>query len=214
MTKYARPIPIPALLFVAFLGYSGCRGENKHVAQSPQVDSAANKEKSPSSENNDTNFKLTTTAFHDGAPIPRKYAGEGEDVSPPFAWDGVPEGTKEFALICDDPDARSKNPWVHWVIYGIGAEVRALPESLKSGVGELSAPIAARQGENFFDEGNTVGYRGPMPPPGRGTHHYHFKLYALDKQLDLPPGATKPQLLEAMKGHVLGETRLIGTYER
>jgi Raf kinase inhibitor-like YbhB/YbcL family protein len=159
-------------------------------------------------------FTLTSTAFKDGEPIPKKYSGEGEDVSPPLAWKDVPAGTQEFALICDDPDARSKNPWVHWVIYGIGPEVRALPENLTSNVGELSEPLAARQGENFFDEGNTIGWRGPMPPAGRGTHHYNFKLYALDQRLDLPPKATKPQLLEAMQGHILAEALLIGTYER
>lgn len=159
-------------------------------------------------------FKISSSGFEDGEPIPRKFAGDGDDVSPPLAWEGVPNGTKEFALICDDPDARSREPWVHWVIYRIGSEVRALPEGVKSNVGQLSEPIAARQGENFFDEGNTVGYRGPMPPQGRGTHHYHFKLYALDAQLDVAPSANKQQLLDAMKGHVLAETELIGTYER
>jgi Raf kinase inhibitor-like YbhB/YbcL family protein len=159
-------------------------------------------------------LKLTSTAFKDGEPIPKKFSGEGEDISPAFAWDGVPESTQEFALICDDPDARSKNPWVHWVIYGIGPDVRALPENLQPGVGEITEPLVARQGENFFDEGHIFGWRGPMPPVGRGVHHYNFKLYALDKRLDLPPKATKPQLLEAMQGHILAEAVLIGTYER
>lgn len=159
-------------------------------------------------------FKLTSSAFNDGAAIPRKFGGDGDDVSPPLAWEGAPDGAKEFALICDDPDARSREPWVHWVIFGIGPEVHALPEGVKSNVGQLTEPIAAKQGENFFDSGNTIGYRGPMPPPGRGTHHYHFKLYALDKPLDVPPSATKQQLLDAMKGHVLGEAELIGAYER
>jgi Raf kinase inhibitor-like YbhB/YbcL family protein len=178
---------------------TGCRGDRPAV---------------PPVGENGVKFKISSSAFKEGEAIPRKFAGEGDDVSPPLAWDGVPNGTKEFALICDDPDARSREPWVHWVIYGIGPEVRALPENLKSNVGQLTEPIAARQGENFFDEGNTIGYRGPMPPQGRGTHHYHFKLYALDAPLDVKPSVTKQQLLDAMKGHVLAETELIGTYER
>ena len=157
---------------------------------------------------------LTSTAFKPGATIPRKYTGEGEDVSPPLTWNDAPADTKEFALICHDPDAPSPEPWVHWVIYGIPADVRALPEGVKSNEPQLTKPVAAQQGKNSFTSGATIGYRGPMPPPGHGVHHYHFKLYALDKRLELPPGATKQQLLDAMKGHVLGDAELVGTYER
>ena len=135
-------------------------------------------------------FKLTSSAFKAGAAIPRKFTGEGADVSSPLAWDGVPDGTRQFALICDDPDAPTPKPWVHWVIYGIAADVRAVPEGITNEP-ELRDPIAARQGKNSWDAGVTIGYRGPMPPPGHGTHHYHFKLYALDKPLDLAPAATK-----------------------
>jgi hypothetical protein len=125
----------------------------------------------------------------------------------------VPAGARELALICDDPDAPTPQPWVHWVIYGIAADVRALPEGIPKDP-QLTKPIGARQGKNSWDSGATIGYRGPMPPPGHGTHHYHFKLYALDKRLELASSATKEQLLAAMKGHVLGEAELIGTYER
>src|SRR4051812_7048894 len=152
------------------------------------------------------NFELTTNSFNAGAAIPRKYTGEGEDVSPSLTWDGAPDGTKEFALICDDPDAPTPEPWVHWVIYGIPPEVRGLPEGVKSNAPELKEPIEARQGMNTWLEGVTIGYRGPLPPPGHGVHHYHFKLSALDKRLDLPPGATKQQVVNAMKGHVLANT--------
>ncbi|MEX0612044.1 MAG: YbhB/YbcL family Raf kinase inhibitor-like protein [Pirellulales bacterium] len=158
-------------------------------------------------------FKLTSSAFKPGGAIPRKYTGEGEDVSPPLAWDGAPVGTKEFALICDDPDAPTPKPWVHWVIYAMAPEMRALPEAVPNEP-QLTKPIAARQGKNSWDSGKTIGYRGPMPPPGHGTHHYHFKLYALDRPVGLAPAATKEQLLATMKGHVLGEAELIGTYER
>lgn len=158
-------------------------------------------------------FKLSSTAFEPGKVIPRKHTGEGGDVSPPLSWEHVPDGTKEFALICDDPDAPTPQPWVHWVIYGISAEVRHLPEGIKNDP-KLTQPILALQGKNSWDSGKTIGYRGPMPPPGHGTHHYHFKLYALDTPLELAPGATKDQLLRAMKGHVVALAELIGTYER
>jgi Raf kinase inhibitor-like YbhB/YbcL family protein len=159
-------------------------------------------------------FQLTSIAFKNGQPIPRRYTGEGNDVSPPLDWDGVPKATQEFALICDDPDAPTDEPWVHWVIYGIAADMRSLPEGIPAGRPQLDKPITARQGKNSWGAGVTVGYRGPMPPPGHGTHHYHFKLWALDQQLDVRPSATKSQLLEAIEGHVVGETELLGTYAR
>jgi Raf kinase inhibitor-like YbhB/YbcL family protein len=147
-------------------------------------------------------FAIKSADFDAGAPIPRKHTGEGPDVSPGLAWSGVPEGTREFALICDDPDAPRTKPWVHWVFYGIPPQTNSLPEGVK-GVGV--------EGRNDFGRS---GYGGPMPPKGHGTHHYHFKLYALDAPVTLEPGAMKEELLAAMKGHVLGEAELIGTYER
>jgi Raf kinase inhibitor-like YbhB/YbcL family protein len=159
-------------------------------------------------------FEFTSTAFKNNHAVPKEYTGEGDDVSPPLAWDDAPPNTKEFALICDDPDAPSPEPWVHWVIYGIPADARALPEGVKSNAPQLTKPVTARQGKNSWPSGVTTGYRGPLPPPGHGVHHYHFKLYALDARLDLPSGSTKQQLLDAMKSHVLGEAELVGTYER
>lgn len=159
-------------------------------------------------------ISLNSNAFESGGQIPAKYSGEGDDVSPPLAWTDLPSGANELALICDDPDAPSSEPWVHWVIYGIGPDVRALPEGIKSNLPEVKEPIVARQGQNSWPTGATIGYRGPLPPPGHGTHHYHFKLYALDAKLDLPPGATKQRLLDAMKDHVVAEGELVGTYER
>lgn len=159
-------------------------------------------------------FQITSSAFNDGQAIPRKYTGEGDDVSPSLAWDNVPEGTQEFALICDDPDAPSAEPWVHWVIYGIAADTRSLPEGIPAGQPQIKEPLAALQGKNSWSSGVTIGYRGPLPPAGHGTHHYHFKLYALDRKLDVPPSATKKQLLAALEGHVLAEAELTGTYAR
>jgi Raf kinase inhibitor-like YbhB/YbcL family protein len=158
-------------------------------------------------------LKFTSSAFENGQPIPRRYSGEGEDISPPLAWDAPPAGTQELALICDDPDAPTPKPWVHWVIYAIPADVHSLLAAVPNEP-QLQEPAAACQGKNSWDKGVTIGYRGPMPPPGHGTHHYYFRLYALDAKLNLAPGATKDKLLAAMKGHVLAEGKLVGKYER
>lgn len=150
-------------------------------------------------------IRLTSTAFAEGGIIPRKYTCDGADVSPPLAWDNVPDGTKSFALICDDPDA-PMGTWVHWVLFNLPADVRSLPEAVPPDK-ELSN--GARQGTNDFRK---IGYGGPCPP--RGTHRYYFKLYALDTTLDLPAGSSKAQLLKAMEGHVLAEGQLMGKYGR
>ncbi len=149
----------------------------------------------------DHRMELTSPAFAPGAPIPRKYTGEGEDVSPPLVWSDPPEGTRELALICDDPDAPMPTPWVHWVAYKISPERRSLAEGAQDGF---------RQGRNDFGRRS---YGGPMPPRRHGVHHYHFKLYALD--IELPnEELTKAELLERIEGHVLAEAELVGTYER
>ncbi len=158
-------------------------------------------------------IQVTSSAFGEGQRIPKKYTGEGEDVSPPLAWSGVPAGTQELALIVDDPDAPTPQPWVHWVLYKIPADCKALPEGVKK-VLRPDEPAGALQGKNSWPSGQTIGYRGPMPPPGHGVHHYRFHLYALDKKLEVEPGLTKDELLAAMKGHILGEGELTGTYQR
>lgn len=147
-------------------------------------------------------ISVKSRAFEAGGGIPKKYTGEGADVSPPLQWGEMPAGTEEIALICDDPDAPTPRPWVHWVVYKIPGDSNSLAEG-SSG--------AAREGKNDFGR---KGYGGPMPPPGHGVHHYHFKVYALDATLDLRAGASKDQLLDAMKGHILAEGELVGTYER
>jgi Raf kinase inhibitor-like YbhB/YbcL family protein len=158
-------------------------------------------------------FELTSTAFAANQTIPKKYTGEGADVSPPLAWSKLPEGTQELALICDDPDAPVAEPWVHWVIYRIPAAEKGLPEGVDK-TEKPSVPAGALQGKNSWPSGQTIGYRGPMPPPGHGTHHYHFTLYALKNKLDVPPGLDKKALLAAMEGRILGQVRLTGTYSR
>jgi hypothetical protein len=158
-------------------------------------------------------IQLTSTAFQEGERVPAKYTGEGADVSPPLAWSGLPDDTQELALICDDPDAPTPEPWVHWVIYKIPGDCQALPEGVARSP-RLEQPAGALQGANSWPSGQNTGYRGPMPPPGHGVHRYYFRLYALKAELAIEPGKDKKALLEAMSGHILGEGQLMGTYER
>jgi len=166
--------------------------------------------KEPSKKDPPAKFTITSAAFKTGKPIPTRYTGDGKDVSPPLVWTNPPKGTQQLALICDDPDAPTKQPWVHWVFYGLAAGTNTLPAAMPR-LAKLKKPVVALQGRNSW---NSTGYRGPAPPKGHGTHHYHFKLYALDKALNLKAGLDKKGLLAAMKNHVLGQTELVGTYSR
>lgn len=156
-------------------------------------------------------LRLTSPAFADNDHIPARNAGTGEDLSPALEWTGAPEGTAEFALLCDDPDAPVPGGWVHWVIYGIDPAQTSLPE----GISRVERPpeVDAVQGANSWPSDN-FGYKGPMPPPGHGIHHYHFRLFALDTKLDLESGADKAALMAAIEGHVLEESALTGLFER
>jgi Raf kinase inhibitor-like YbhB/YbcL family protein len=158
-------------------------------------------------------IQIASSAFDQGQGIPRQYTGEGNDLSPPLVWSNLPKGTKELALICDDPDAPTKEPWVHWVIYKISAETKGLPEGIARKARPKEVP-GALQGINSWTDADATGYRGPLPPRGSGAHHYHFKVYSLDAALDAEPGLDKSGLLKAMQGHILAEGELIGTYER
>jgi hypothetical protein len=153
-------------------------------------------------------MQITSPAFSDRGPIPRAHTCDGADQSPPLAWTGVPPDARQLALIVDDPDAPGR-VFVHWVLYGIVPSVTALPSGLSRDA-RLTGAIAALQGTNDFRK---TGYNGPCPPPG-GPHRYVFTLYALKQELALPPGATKAVLLDAMKGHVLEQATLTGTYGR
>jgi len=153
---------------------------------------------------------LQSDAFADGKEIPRRHTEDGDDLSPPLTWSGLPEGTRQLALMVDDPDAPRAEPWVHWIVYKIPADARVLTEGIPP-TPALDIPRGAMQGKNSW---GTDGYRGPAPPKGHGTHHYHFRLYALDLPLRAAQGLEKAGLLEAMQGHVLAEAELVGTYER
>ena len=150
-------------------------------------------------------LSLTSSAFADHGSIPRRHTCEGQDVSPPLAWSGVPAQAKSLALIVDDPDAPDpkapQRTWVHWVLYNLAATV--------TGLAEGESKTDALPGLNDW---RTIGYRGPCPPIGR--HRYFFKLYALDQALPDLDRPTKARLLAAMQGHVLAETHLSGTYQK
>jgi Raf kinase inhibitor-like YbhB/YbcL family protein len=184
------------LWLAALVLMAGCQGGEKipgETRQQKEVDTMADEISA---------MELKSTAFRNEDVIPRKYTREGEGISPPLTWSGAPEGTQEFVLICDDPDAPRPEPWVHWIVYHIPAESTRLTEG---GGGTFT------EGLNSWKES---GYGGPLPPKGHGPHHYHFKIYALDTDVDIGPGATKDEVLEAMEGHVVARGELIGIYER
>jgi len=151
-------------------------------------------------------MELTSSAFAEGTEIPKKYTCDAEDISPPLSWTAPPQGTASLVLICDDPDA-PVGTWVHWVLYGLPADARHLAEGVPPT--EITAG-GAKQGRNDFGR---IGYGGPCPPRGP-AHRYFFKLYAVDMDLTLGPGATKAEVLKAIEGHVLAETQYMGRYKR
>jgi Raf kinase inhibitor-like YbhB/YbcL family protein len=152
-------------------------------------------------------MRITSTAFNDQSPIPAVYTCEGKGISPPLAWSDLPAGTKSLALIVDDPDAPDpaapKMTWVHWVLYNLPATTSGLPEGLRA------LPAGTKEGLNDWKR---TGYGGPCPPIGR--HRYFHTLYALDDVLPDLRQPTKAKLKEAMKGHVIDEAQLMGTYQK
>ena len=153
-------------------------------------------------------LKLTSSAFKNDGQIPSQFTCEGDDISPPLAWDGVPKGTESFALIVDDPDAPDpkapKIVWVHWLVYNLPADTR----DLAAGAATSGLPRGAATGLTDFKHST---YGGPCPPVGR--HRYFHKLYALDTVLSLKT-PTKAALEAAMQGHILAKAELIGTYQK
>lgn len=145
-------------------------------------------------------LQVTSSAFSEGEEIPGKYTCDGEDLSVPLSWSGVPGGTQSLVLIVDDPDAPG-GVFVHWILFDLPADIVTLDENAKD---------IGTQGENGFRK---LGYNGPCPPEGP-AHRYYFKIYALDTTLNLQPGASKAEVEEAMHGHILANGQLIGTYHR
>ncbi len=182
---------------------------SRSAGTGPAAASASGPTGDPNMPATTTKLTVTSPGFGANQPIPKKYTGDGPDYSPGLHWSGAPAGTAEFALITDDPDA-PRGTWVHWVLYKIPASVTELPENIER-TARPPQPAGVLQGRNSW---SNFGYGGPQPPKGHGTHHYHFKVYALDAALSAGPGLTKDELLKAMQGHITGEGELVGTYER
>ncbi len=147
-------------------------------------------------------LRIVSPAFNSLEPIPKRYTSDGENISPPLEWSGLPPGTQELALICHDPDAPIVRGFTHWVMYGIEPAISQLVEAVDSKFIE---------GKNSAEK---LGYIGPVPPVGHGLHHYYFWLYALNKKLDLKAGLNREQLLDAIAACVIEQARLVGSYER
>jgi Raf kinase inhibitor-like YbhB/YbcL family protein len=144
-------------------------------------------------------MQITSSAFDMDDPIPQEYTCDGDNINPPLSISEIPNGTKSFCLIMDDPDAPA-GPFVHWLVWNIDPEITEIDED--------DVPDGASQGVN---DAGKLGYMGPCPPSG--VHHYQFTVYALDSMIDVRPRATALELVEAMEGHVLDKTVLVGTYE-
>ena len=156
---------------------------------------------------------VSSPVLKDGQPIPKDYTADGKNVSPPITWSNLPPETKELALICEDPVAPTPQPFVHWVVYKIPPTAKGLPEGMPiDDTSALPADLAGTiQGLSGF---RRPLWRGPAPPKPGVTHQYHFIVYALDAPLTAPAGLNKMQLLEAMKGHIVGQGELVATYMR
>ena len=150
-------------------------------------------------------MEISSPAFQSGNPIPSKYTCEGPNISIPIEWSGIPEDAKSLAMIMDDPDAPMVT-WVHWVVYNISPSRSVIPENQPI---TITQPGGGQQGRNSWKR---TGYGGPCPP--KGTHHYFFKLYALDIALDSNSTYNKKDLMKAMQGHILAEAEFFGIYKR
>ena len=146
-------------------------------------------------------LEISSDAFPDHGDIPVLHTGDDRDVSPALSWSGAPAGTKSFAVVVHDPDAPLVDGFTHWVLYNIPADVTSLSEGdsqFTAGVHSMGQP----------------GYIGPAPPPGHGTHHYFFWVYALDEDLDLEPGLSRSELLSQIEDHTIEQARIVGLYSR
>lgn len=151
---------------------------------------------------------VESNAFPDGARMPARHSHtEGDSISPELHWSAIPPEAKELVLVVEDPDAPTPQPFVHWLVYGIPAHVTQIGE----GIREATPLHGARQGKTTTRK---EGFDGPAPPPGHGEHHYHFQLFAIDKEVELPTGAGRDDLIDEIEGHVVAAGELVGIYER
>lgn len=184
-----RRVALAAAIAVLFLASCGGNGDDSGAVAEPAAE-----------DDTVVTFDLSSTAFDSGDEIPVRYSCDGENVSPDLAWTEPPEGAASFALIMDDPDAPG-GTFTHWLAWDFGADSRDHPEN-------TPGPI---EGESSFGQ---LGYGGPCPPPGDDPHRYVFRLYALDAPLELPSGAGKAEVEDALEGRVLGVAELVGTFGR
>lgn len=154
-------------------------------------------------------FTLSSPAFKEGQSIPEEFTAYGKGKSIPLSWSRLPPGTRSIAVVMDDPDAKTPQPFVHWVIYNIPADTKGLDAGLPTEP-SLDKPGGALQGTNGT---KATGYFGPRPPKGDPPHHYQIRAYALDQVLKIDPGKDVDALLKAMQGHVLGQGQLTGTVQ-
>src|SRR5882762_2072652 len=193
------------LALFALVFFCSCQNTNRTNQNQARLEATPSPQASSQNGSDKMTIKVTSTAFNDGEMIPKKYTCDSENVSPPLAWAGVPANAKSIALIADDPDAPGKT-WVHWVVYDLPTSVTSLPENVAKAE---QLPGGGKQGTNDFKK---IGYGGPCPPSG--THRYYFKLYALNAETSLKPGATKEQLQQAMAGNIIAQGQLLGRYKR
>ncbi len=151
-------------------------------------------------------ISISTEAFKDGEEIPKKYTCWGSDTSPPLSWTGIPRETKSIVIVMEDPDA-GKGTLVHWILFNVPPTMENLPEAIPK---SENFPNGSRQGRTDFNE---IGYGGPCPPPGK-VHRYYFKIYALDKMLDLLPGSSIRQIYESIEGHIIAKGDIVGMFGR
>ncbi len=199
----------PIVLSGLFLALAGIRvtGGADHGPQPPEAYRAPSSTTTPvDAEKPPMTLDVASPAFDSGDPIPPRYTCDGQNVSPPLRWSGVPEDAVALAVVADDPDA-PRGTWVHWVLYGLDAGRSGLPEDVPARESVLDGAL---QGRNDFKD---IGYGGPCPPAGQ-RHRYFFRVFALDARPDLGAGSTRDELLEAMDGHVLARGELMGTYRR
>jgi len=183
-------------IIAATLAFTACGGGSSYKAASTATSAPATAAVPASA------FTLTSDAFANNGTIPVTYSCNGGGTSPSLAWSGAPAGTRAFALIMHDPDARLAGGFTHWIVVD-------LPASASS----LQAAVPA--GDAIAGGGTQVtAYRGMCPPPGAAAHHYHFRLYALDAQLGAASGTSKTDVEAAMQGHILAETGLVGLFSR
>ena len=166
----------------------------------------------PTPANAQTTFVVESPTMRAGEMMARDYSPDGRNVSPPLTWRGLPDGTMQIAVICQDHGAGNPPPWVHWIIYNIPGSAGGLPEGIPFDPDQPMPPglEGATQGANSW---GLPMYRGPAPP-GQSLHHYHFVVLALDAELDLPPSLTRDELLEAIDGHVIGQGSMTPHYRR